>query len=121
MRTWILMILILAAGFSCSKELTTRNCRDLKKALAADDVHALSSALRKELGMHSKESLEKLAAAISLQCDVKAAMLCFGCIYTLPAQSEMKVEFIYNGVNIKKVIDLIADSNNQIEIKNIHN
>jgi hypothetical protein len=57
-----------------------------------------------------EENLEKLTAWLECKsCVDKAEILCYSCIYTLPAQSELSVDFISGGQTITMTLDIIMD------------
>ncbi len=113
------VLLFLFAG--CKKDkLSNLNCTKLKEGLLVNDKALVSSSLSNLLGSYSKENIEALVTSVSNNCDVSAKLLCFNCIYTLPAQSEVQLTFNQSGNSIIKVIDLSYKQDNKMEIVEIH-
>ncbi len=107
---------------SCKKNvLSVSDCNSLRQGLIAEDVKMVSSALKDELTFYSRENLNKLAITVSNKCNVTASEVCFNCIYTEPAQSELRVLFNQSGNSVEKIIDISYTSANQMKIVNIHN
>lgn len=56
------------------------------------------------------ENLEKLKNWLECKsCVDKAKILCNSCIKTLPLQSELSVDFIFNGQTVKMTLDILMD------------
>jgi hypothetical protein len=54
-----------------------------------------------------QEKLEKLIVWLECKnCVADAEIICKSCIYTFPAQSELKVRFIVNGQPTDKILDI---------------
>lgn len=47
-------------------------------------------------------------------------VLCYSCIYTLPAQSELKISFFAFGNYVSKVIDISENSSGEMKFANMH-
>jgi len=93
--------------------------------MKSDDVEAAKAAIMKYVNglssqKYTRENLEKLNAALSGQCVTTAELLCFSCIYTLPAQSEIKVSIFYQGTLLYKVFDISYTPDNKIKVVNMH-
>lgn len=65
---------------------------------------------RQKESLSDNEKLEQLRDWLKCKsCVSNAEILCNSCIYTNPAQSELKVLFIVNGQQVEKVLDIIMD------------
>ena len=117
------LIIILALIFgSCKKDaLSISDCDNLKKGLIAEDVNIVRKALKDELTFYSRDNLNKLSVTISNQCNIAVSVGCYNCIYTNPAQSELKVLLNQSGISIGKVIDITYTSTNKMSIVGVHN
>lgn len=109
----ILLTLVLT---SCKKEDVkcsddTAFCSFIDKA----DYNNTSSVINKYLsGQGQKrsenEKLEQLRDWLNCKSCVSSAEIhCSSCIYTNPAQSELKISFIVNGQQVEKCLDIIMD------------
>jgi hypothetical protein len=118
---YLLLLFILAVLISCQKGLeddtpgnpdSALNCDLLQQGLIANDASMIRSSLGNLLNTdYSEENLSKLADTISKSCDIEAVLVCFECIETLPAQSDMTLTFMYNGNSITKELDFVYGVN----------
>lgn len=116
----VIVLLALTSG-SCKKDaLNTSGCDKLRKGLIAEDVNMVSNALSDELAIYTQENLKKLSVTISNKCNITASVACFDCIYTYPAQSELRVLINQSGTLIEKIIDISSTSANKMKIVNVH-
>lgn len=122
----IILLTLTISLFSCSKdnELRPPSCERLTNAISHDDAAQIIAAIEDYVNnlpsqAYTKTNLENLVAAIngSGNCSVTASLLCFDCIYTLPAQSEITVSLPLNG---QKTIDLTPDHLQKIKVLNVH-
>lgn len=117
--SFIITITLLLA--SCKKdELTRVDCNRLKKGLLAEDVKMVSFALRHQLGSYSGQNINKLSESLSGRCNISVADVCFDCVHTYPAQTEIRVSIQQSGTLIKKVIDISPTDADRMRIVNIH-
>lgn len=108
---------------SCKKEtLNTFDCSNLRQGIKSDSVELVKKEINKICkGLTEptvKLKLQKLAETISSKCGINAIVLCSECIYTLPAQSEIKISFSLGGIEYSKAIDII--SRNPLECAGMH-
>jgi hypothetical protein len=118
------------AGFlflsSCSKDTLSADCNGLRNSIIAGDVNSAMIALTGFIrnlpsDEHSEINLERLVASLNSNCSVVAEKLCFGCIMTLPAQSEIRIQFFDNGSVVKKTFDLSnPPGGNTMIVLNMH-
>lgn len=112
---YLLLFSMLVALISCQKGLADDepgnpdlaiNCDLLKQGLLDNDVSMVDSSLGNLLNTdYTEENMSKLADTISKNCDIKAELICFECIETLPAQSAMTLAFLSNGDSTTKELD----------------
>jgi hypothetical protein len=112
---YLLLFSMLVALMSCQKGLADDkpvnpdhviNCDLLKQGLLENNVLMVDSSLGNLLNTdYSEENMSMLADTISKNCDIKALLICFECIETLPAQSAMTLTFLSNGDSTTKELD----------------
>ena len=124
MRSFLFIVLVaLMAG--CTKDLAPDQCQELKQAIVVNDVEKVKMKITEAItGLpapeHTEQNLNTLATVISAKCGLAAKVLCFGCIKTLPEQSEIRVSFVYSGSVISKTIDISYSPDNKIRFVNLH-
>lgn len=123
-RTLALLLLLLPALAGCDKDMVT-TCEEFKPALAAEDAEKVKSIInRYMLGLPSmantSENLELLAQAITKECQIEANVVCFGCIKTLPEQSEISLRFFHQGQTIERAVDISYTPDNKMKFVNVH-
>lgn len=97
LATVIAFLLLFATG--CSKEnLRKEDCEKLRQGIVANNIDEVRNEINGFIANlpsdnNTLENLDKLAQAISSQCRITATVLCFGCIKTLPEQSEIRFHF----------------------------
>jgi predicted Fe-S protein YdhL (DUF1289 family) len=123
----LLLILLISVILSlgCKKDFSERQCQHLKDEMIADNKQEVIKLLNEKVSQlpsttYTKENLNKLAASISDECGITTQVLCFGCIQTLPEQSEIRFSFTQAGTTTAKTIDISYTSNNQIKIVSMH-
>ncbi len=120
----IFIFLLFAAG--CSKEhLQSPDCNKLKDAILAGNPDEVENEINKACATlpdpnDSKNDLTRLAATISGQCNINAVVLCYNCIYTSPAQSEIKISISSAGIQKDKIIDISFTSDNKFVFAGMH-
>ena len=113
---YCLAFLLIFLLFDCNKELsdsvTNIKCESLQQALTNNNTALVDSLLGNLLDMnYSEENLTKLADTISKNCDIKAVLVCFDCIQTLPPQSPMELTFLSGGDSTVRELDFIPGVN----------
>jgi hypothetical protein len=109
--SFIISFFIIAVA-GCSKdEMQPANCDKLQQAILAgnpDDVETEINRISESLAStpDSKAGLDELSKTISTQCKVTAVTFCYNCIYTLPAQSEIRISITNSGGHKDKIIDI---------------
>jgi hypothetical protein len=98
---------------SCRKEkLNSFDCSNFQKGIILDSASLVKNEINKICSRltepTTQQKLQKLTETISSKCNITAIVLCSGCIYTLPAQSEIRVTFSEGGIQFSKVIDIIS-------------
>jgi hypothetical protein len=124
-RLLLTIIISVTISLSCKKDLSDRQCQQLKNEMIADNKQEVIKLLTEKINqlpskIYTEENLNKLATAISDECAITTQILCFSCIYTLPEQSEIRLSFTHAGTTTKKTIDVSYTPNNQIKIVSMH-
>jgi hypothetical protein len=119
----IFNILLLLAGNSCKKD-KQGSCEELKQAAYSNDVDKVRSIIESYLrnlpsSAYNEQNIQLLTQRIS-KCDISSMIYCFDCIDTYPSQTEISIDFSYNGAMVQKVIDLTYNSANKIVFRNMH-
>jgi hypothetical protein len=65
------------------------------------------------------QNINVLVQRLSAQCDVTATLICYACIKTYPAQSEIRVVFTMNGTAYSRVLDISFTPQNMLTY--VHN
>ena len=109
--SFILVFFIIAAAGCRKDEMQPANCDKLQQSILAGNPNEVETEINRICGSltnstDSRESLEALADKISSQCKVSAVTICYNCIYTLPAQSEIKISVSGAGTQKDKIIDI---------------
>jgi hypothetical protein len=111
---------------SCRKD-DTCNSNSIKQAIIEDNKELMRGEINKlcagiEVVRTTNDpdgltnSLDKLVAKINTFCNVKAEILCYYCIQTLPEQSEIKVT-----VNsTSRVLDISYSADKKLLFVNMH-
>ena len=123
MKNIILPILFTVLLFGCSKNNVADdqfelNCEMLKAGLLnlnSDEVNFEINKLTQDLlptitqtdDIGHFKNLDTLIDRINSNCDeIQAVKICYACIETLPVQSEIKLEFNFQGTQIERIIDI---------------
>lgn len=125
-QLYFFLLAALLAVSSCKKNgISEQKCSELKKGILADDkavvgkhVNALIHNLPSSI--NTQENLNRLAQALSSQCDIIATVLCFNCIETLPAQSEIRLSFSAPGATVSRTMDISYTSDNRMVFSSLH-
>lgn len=117
--------LLLILALSCTKHDLGSDCIQLKNGVSNNNINDVSSSVNlfiAKLGSkaHTNQNLIALAQIISTNCSLDVEVLCYGCIYTLPAQSELKISFFASGNYVSKVIDISENSSGEMKFANMH-
>lgn len=107
------LVFLSLVAFGCKKdEMLPADCGKLQEAILAgnpDDVETEINRICSSLinAPDSHEGLKALTDKISSECKVSADTLCYDCIKTLPAQSEIRISVIAVDLQKDKIIDII--------------
>jgi hypothetical protein len=129
-----LLTLLLLVGFiSCEKqEIESIDCEVFIAGLATLDEGMVKSEVEKltvDLNPHPSDedllghsgNLQTLIDRLNDGCeDYTASLLCYACIYTYPAQSEILIEFFVNGNKQEVVIAIHTPENDILRFAGIH-
>jgi len=116
-RLYLPAILLLLTFSACTKDdMQPANGDKLQRAILAGNPDDVETEINKvcasiSQSADSENALNDLSNAIISQCKVNAAILCYNCISTLPAQSEIKISINYQGFQKNKVIDITKSGN----------
>ncbi len=121
----ILAIILISVACRKDKDSATPDCQQLKTAIAADDKVAVREEIDELISKlsdrkHTRANLEALVAAMNQQCQITTTTLCYVCIYTLPAQSEIGVVVNNNGSTLTRVLDISEDQHGNMIGGNMH-
>ena len=121
-HTFVLISLCFLLLVSCEKpeETPTADCSQLKWGLMMRDSEVLTVQINYLLndlepessttdGLGHGDNLEILIDRMTTQCDsIEAEILCYACIKTLPAQSEIAVHIDSAGTYLSRTIDILT-------------
>ena len=99
----------------CEKNQEVTNCKELQTAFFNNDQTKIQQAVTEAINRlrsktHTQENLTALAARLTNECGITAKILCFSCIKTLPAQSELRLSVTDGTRIVNKTIDISAIS-----------
>ncbi|MGC4034573.1 MAG: hypothetical protein QM764_01340 [Chitinophagaceae bacterium] len=115
-----LFALIVLSAVGCRKDdLSSPDCGKLQQAILAgnpDEVEAEINNICASLSASndSEQSFNEITKAIGTQCKLNAVALCYNCIETLPAQSEIKITVQTSTGFKEKIIDITRSGNHFI-------
>lgn len=123
MKQWPYLLLLIA--ISCTKQDLELNCNSLKEGIISNDINRVKLSFSNFIAdledkTHTSQNLTSLAQNISSSCSIKVDVLCYGCIKTLPAQSELKISFSSSGATITKVVDISEENSREMRFINMH-
>ncbi len=135
MKRILFFLLTLSVYSGCSKDnehtAQSVDCVALKQAVTNDDVAVVKqlineagATIQAPIGLNAfnayKFSIDELIKRIKANCDISIEVLCYGCIYTLPAQSEIRLTFSAGLIRIEKTLDLIVTDDGRVRCQNMH-
>jgi len=129
---FLLMLTLFAP--SCNKEnspILDLNCRKLKNGIIISDQDAVGveiSKLIKDLNPKSTiddetghlANFDILIERINLCEDIHAELLCYCCILTYPAQSEILIKTYSKGQEVQRIIDIRTPKDGILLYRTIH-
>ncbi len=111
-RFYILLIFVLntLTFTSCDKQVSDQLCSALKDGFASNNLELVKLQMQQlitDIPPVTGNSFTHLDAAVQKlnSCGMNAKVLCYGCIYTLPEQSEVSINFRYRGNTINYALD----------------
>ena len=116
-RLYLPAIVLLLTFTACTKDDVQPASSDkLQRAILAGNPDAVEAEINKVCASitavtGSANELDHLNNAIISQCKVNAVVLCHDCIFTLPAQSEIRISVNYQGLQKEKIIDITRSGN----------
>ncbi|KAA5536951.1 hypothetical protein F0919_04565 [Taibaiella lutea] len=133
----ILSIGILFAACSKKKNPVTDpaavfNCQNFKTGITTDmsdmvgtevnklclDLMPAASSPSDEYGQ--SQNINILVQRLSEKCDVTATLVCYACIETLPAQSEIRISINQNGTVYNRILDITVTQQNMLIYNGMH-
>jgi hypothetical protein len=67
-----------------------------------------------------EENLQKLVNALNEGTCLEVSIICYACIETLPAQSEIKVEVDLNGASVVRIMDISTPEDDTLKYIRMH-
>lgn len=121
----VLLLSFALTFFSCEKDHAGNRCERLADGIVANNVDEVKAAVNNAIDkLHNKEhtaaNLSSLATLLSSRCGLRVEVLCVGCIYTDPAQSEIRISANSAGTSITKVIDITYTASNIMVFRSMH-
>jgi len=122
-KTFVIGVMLISGLTSCKKDNGT--CEDLKIAASSNEVAKVGSIITAYIASlpsqtYNEQNIQVLTERIS-RCDISSSIFCFDCVQTLPSQTEISLNFVYNGTSVQRVIDLSYSTDNKIVFRNLHN
>ena len=122
-RKLIIIFLFASLFTSCNKDKVVK-CENLAEALATNNQEAARGFFEnwiRELSdkTYSQFNLLQLVVGINADCDMNAAIHCYGCIMT-PGRSEISLSFQYNGNSFTRYADFRRSAENKIIYIDFH-
>lgn len=111
---FVFISLIFIAG--CEKEKQSNNtCKELQAIFLSDDETKIKQAVTEAITSlpsraHTQDNLIALTSLLAGDCGITTEVRCFGCIKTLPEQSEIRVSVTDGTQFFYKIIDISATS-----------
>lgn len=65
-------------------------------------------------------NLQTFIERINSDCDIEVSLICYACIKTFPAQSEVKIRVDSSGFSVSRTIDIRTPSNDVMSVVGIH-
>lgn len=135
MKRILFFLLVLSIYTGCSKDkdetVQSVDCVKLKQAMANDEV-AVVKELINELATNidapaalnqydaDKFLIDELVKRLKTNCGINTEAICYGCINTFPAQSEIRLKFSAGVVSMEKTLDLIITDDGGVRCVNMH-
>jgi hypothetical protein len=127
--TLILLFITITVGCDKVNEEPVLNCSNLREGILDNDTLKIKSEIDNYFSVLSskptdldpfghKENTINLVSDINKCSNIKAELLCYSCIETLPSQSEIKLIVAINRIEIVKIMDL--RNSEKIEFVRIH-
>ncbi len=127
-RFYLFLIVILStlSFTSCDKQVSDQLCSALKDSFASNNQELVKLQMQQLItGIPpvTGNSFTHLDAAVQKlnSCGMNASVVCYGCIQTLPEQSEVNIHFSYRGNTIHYILDFsTAASTGKLVFLNYH-
>jgi len=130
MRKLLFISLIAIAALSCEKG-SEKRCEELKGAVKTDDketvkkiVTKLTYDLERKVTANDpvghSENYQILIDRLNGECGVVASDLCYACVQTFPATSEIKLVIELGTHSIIRVLDITTNQAGKLVCSNMH-
>ncbi|MEP6647133.1 MAG: hypothetical protein ABJC12_08580 [Saprospiraceae bacterium] len=67
-----------------------------------------------------QQNLDSFVAKLNSICDLEGTVICYACVKTFPAQSEIRVHTNYAGSSFERIIDISTPASQIMTIINVH-
>ena len=116
----LFLILVIGCCFisGCKKEAATANT--FAAGLHDSNVTQVTKEVQALFKPYSEPNLNSFAASLASIYDVNATVLCFDCIQTNPAETEIKIQYNYQGAQETRIVDMSRDHSNIMKLVSIH-
>jgi hypothetical protein len=129
----LIPLILLAILISCEKqEIESIDCEVFISGLGLLDENIVKTEIEKltvdltphpagEDALGHSGNLQILVDRLNEGCSAfTASLLCYACIYTYPAQSELRISFYLNGNKEEVIIDIHTPENDILRFAGIH-
>ena len=130
MRKFLVILTLCILAASCEKDPSNR-CEGLKGAVQTDDlatikeiVTRLAADLRPQPTANDpdghRDNFYTLIDRLNGECDITAEALCYACVQTLPATSEIKLTIALGTHSVVRILDVRPNQSNELICSNMH-
>ena len=120
-RLFSLLIMIGCCSIirSCDKD-SMCSSNKFTEALHASNVSLVSKEVQGLLKQYSESNLNSFASSLTSKYQVKATVLRFDCVQTNPEQTEIKIQYDFQGGQQQRILDVSKDHANMMKLVSIH-
>ncbi len=110
-------------GFNC--KTLTEGILENKSTIIEIEINRLTADLAPKPTSNDKighkENIQELIDLLNSKCnDFETELKCYACIYTEPAQSQIKISYVSDSVSYQKIIDILTPEDNIMKFMRIH-
>lgn len=125
-------MLILLSACSKKEQLSTNECNNLQTAISEMNETVLEQEINElcnDLSPQSttsdptghEDNINTLISRFETNCEIEAELVCYACIKTFPAQSEIKLTVTLPSGTYVKIIDISTPDDKKLTYEGIHN